>query len=199
MDPGQAHIAGASQACTPHPTGYSAFDPCAARIRRLQGACGLPLAGGLEGLILWLRSDAEGPPRVALGRPDTVRDLVAAPTVLGRELHLDDWIPTIIYRWCPAGTGLARRAGGLLLVPIDLEVLGIKAGPLTGLPVIIKARGAEADPPRSAPDSPPGVRRPDSRCRRYASRAAGPVAAARHGSWASPRHLKPGQSWCRHW
>ena len=31
----------------------------------------------------------------------------------------------------------------MLLVPIDLEVLGVKAGSLAGLPVIVEARGPQ--------------------------------------------------------
>jgi hypothetical protein len=58
--------------------------------------------------------------------------LVAAPTILGRELHLDDGIPVIIHDRCPADTGLADRTGGLFPLPVNLEVLGVKAGPFAG-------------------------------------------------------------------
>jgi hypothetical protein len=44
---------------------------------------------------------------------------------------------------CPARTGLAGRTGRMGLGPIDLEVLGVKAGSFPGLPVIIEACGPQ--------------------------------------------------------
>ncbi len=79
MDPREARVAGAAQACAPRPVRDRACEAGAARIRRPKGIRCLPLPGCLEGLIVWLG-------------------------------------------------------------PINLEVLGVKATPCAGLPVIVKPR-----------------------------------------------------------
>jgi hypothetical protein len=49
-------------------------------------------------------------------------------------------MPAMIYGRRPARTGLAGRTGRAVLGPVNLEVLGIKATPCAGLPVIVKPR-----------------------------------------------------------
>jgi hypothetical protein len=49
----------------------------------------------------------------------------------------------VIHSGRPANAGLASRTGGMLLGPIARKVLSLKARPLSGLPVIVKARGPE--------------------------------------------------------
>jgi hypothetical protein len=104
MDPREAPIAGSSQACAPCPTRDGAFNPGTAGILRLKRRCGFPLPGCLEGLILRLGPDGERPPGVTLLRAYALTSLVAAPTILGRELHLDDGVPAVIHSRCPAQT-----------------------------------------------------------------------------------------------
>jgi hypothetical protein len=43
----------------------------------------------------------------------------------------------------PADAGLAGRTGRLVLVPIDREMLDVKAGALAGLPVRVEAGGPQ--------------------------------------------------------
>jgi hypothetical protein len=117
------------------------FDAGAARILHLKRGCRFPLPGCLEGLILRLRPDGERPSGIALLRAYTLRHVVAALTILARELHLNDRMLAVIDGGRPADTGLAGWTGRVLLVPIDLEMLGVKAGSLAGLPMIIEARG----------------------------------------------------------
>ena len=139
MDPREAHVAGPSQACAPCPARDGAFDPGPSGILCLKRLCGFPLPSRLEGLILRLGPDGERPPGVTLLRAYALGYWVAAPTILARELHLNGGIPAIIDGRRPADTRLARRTGRLLLVPINLEVLGVNAGSLAGLPLIIEA------------------------------------------------------------
>ena len=93
------------------------------------------------------------PPGIALLERTQCANVVAAPTILGRELHLDDGIATVIEGRRPADAGLAGWTGRVLLVPINREVLGIKAGPLAGLPVIVEAGGPQQIHAIVAPDS----------------------------------------------
>ncbi len=76
---------------------------------------------------------------VTLLRAYVLGSLVAAPTILARELYLDDGIPPITRRRRSADTRLAGRTGRLWLAPINLEVLGVNAVPLAGSPVIVEA------------------------------------------------------------
>jgi hypothetical protein len=101
------------------------------------------LPSRLEGLILRLGPDGQRAPRVTLLRADARGDVVTAPAIFGRALHRDDGIPTIIESRRPTDTGLAGRTGRVLLAPINLKVLGIKAIPCAGLPVIVETRGPE--------------------------------------------------------
>jgi hypothetical protein len=142
-NPGQANMARPSQACASRPARDRALDAGAACIFRPRGLRCLPLPGCLEGLVSWLGPNSERPPRIALHRADTVCDLVAGPTIFGRELHLAHRIPTIIDSRRPARASLAHRTDGVLPVPSNLEVLGVKAGPFVSLPVIVKARGPQ--------------------------------------------------------
>ena len=66
MDPCEAHVTGAPQACAPCPARDGAFNPSTAGILRLKRVCRFPLLGRLEGLILRLGPDGEHPPGVAL-------------------------------------------------------------------------------------------------------------------------------------
>jgi hypothetical protein len=132
MDPREAHVTGASQVCAPCPARHSAFNPSTAGILRLKRVCRFPLLGRLEGLILRLGPDGERPPGIALRGAYTLGSWVAVPTILGRELHLDDQIPTVIHGRRPPSAGLAGRAGCVLLAPINLEMLGVKAGLFAG-------------------------------------------------------------------
>src|SRR5262245_55503695 len=134
MDPGKPHVAGPSPACAPNPARNRPFDAATAGILLLKCVGPFPLPGGLEGLILRLGTDGQCPPWIALLRTYTLGYVVAAPTVLRRELHRDDGIPPIISGRRPARAHLASRTSRVLLVPIDLEVLGVKTGCLAGLP-----------------------------------------------------------------
>src|SRR5262249_17880902 len=89
----------------------------------------LPVAGPHGGLIVRLGPDSERSLRRALRGSDTARDLLAAPTICGRKLHLHDGMPTTIQGWCPTTTALADRTDRVVLVPMDLEMLGVQAGP----------------------------------------------------------------------
>ena len=101
------------------------------------------MPGRLERLVWWLRPDGERPPGVTLLRADALGDVVAAPTIVARALPLDDRLPAVIHGGCPADPRLARRTAGLGRVPIELARLGVTAGALAGVPVIVEARGAQ--------------------------------------------------------
>jgi hypothetical protein len=77
--------------------------------------------------------------------------VLTASTVFARALHLDDRMPTIIDGGRPADTRLACWTARLVLVPIDGARLGVKAGALAGLPVIIEACGSQEIHPRVIP------------------------------------------------
>jgi hypothetical protein len=66
MHPGEAPIAGASEACGPYSARVGAFNAGAARIFRLKRVGRFPLPGRLEGLILRLGPDGERPPWIAV-------------------------------------------------------------------------------------------------------------------------------------
>jgi hypothetical protein len=92
---------------------------------------------------LRLRRDGERPSGIALLRSYTLRDVVAAPAILARELYLNDGILAVIDGWRPADTGLASRTSRVLLAPIDLDMLRVKAGACAGLPVTVEACGPQ--------------------------------------------------------
>ena len=146
MNPCEADIAGAAQAGAPCPAGDRPFDARTPRIRSPKRVGRLPLPGRLEGLILPLRPDRECPSGIALLRADTLRHVGAAPTILAGELDLHDRILAVIDGGRPADTGLASWTGRVLPVPIDLEMLGVKASPGLGLPVIVEACGPQQIP-----------------------------------------------------
>jgi hypothetical protein len=52
-------------------------------------------------------------------------------------------MPAIIQGGRPADPRLARRTTRLVLVPIDLDMLDVKAGALAGVPVLVEACGAQ--------------------------------------------------------
>jgi hypothetical protein len=143
MDPGQTPVAGPSQACAPNPARHRPFDTSAAGILRLTRVGRLPWPCDLERLLVRLGPDGQCPPWITLLRAYALGSWLAAPTILGRALHLDHGIPAMIHGRRPACTGLPSGADRVWLVPIDLEVLGVKAGPCTGLPVIVKACGPQ--------------------------------------------------------
>src|SRR5262245_3627704 len=60
-------------------------------------------------------------------------------TIFGRELYLDNVVGALVNRWRPADTGFSLRTGCLLLIPVNLEVLGVKTSPFLRLPLIILA------------------------------------------------------------
>ena len=97
----------------------------------------------------------------------------------------------------PAETGLAGGTGRVLPIPIDRELLHVKAGALAGVPVIIEARGPEQIDAVVLPtlDQECGVQ--NAGIDDMSRGQGGPGAAVHHGSWGSLRPLKPGPSWCR--
>ena len=143
VHPSAADVAGPSQAHAACLARNRPFDAGPAGIRRLKCLRGFPLPGRLEGLILRLGPDGERAPGVALLRADALGDVVAAPAIAARELHLDDGIPAIIKSRLPPDIGLAGGTGRVPLAPIHLEVLGIKAIPCAGLPLIIETGGPQ--------------------------------------------------------
>lgn len=58
-------------------------------------------------------------------------------TILHGKFDFDDRVASSILDWRPTATGLACRAGGTLLLPIDSELTSLKARALPGLPMII--------------------------------------------------------------
>ena len=56
----------------------------------------LPLARGLERLVLLLGPDCEGPPGIPLARTEAVGTTRAGATILHRELDLDDGAVAIV-------------------------------------------------------------------------------------------------------
>ena len=70
--------------------------------------------------------------------PIVALDLETDP-VASRELYFDHGVPAIVHGRHPASTGLAALTGRVVLVPIGLQVLGVKVGPFARLPVIIEA------------------------------------------------------------
>src|SRR2546425_9885855 len=58
-------------------------------------------------------------------------------TILHGKFDFDDRVASPICHWRPTATGLACRAGGRLLLPIDSKVGSLKARAITGLPMII--------------------------------------------------------------
>jgi hypothetical protein len=143
VHPPKADVAGPSQAQAACLARDRPFDAGAAGILRLKRPGGFPLPGRLERLILWLGPDGERPPGVALLRAYALGYVGTASAIFARELHLDDRIPAIIHGRRPADTRLARRTGRVLLVPIDLEMLDVKAGARASLPVIVSACGPQ--------------------------------------------------------
>jgi hypothetical protein len=143
VHPSEADVARPSQAHASCLARERPFDAGAARILRLKRLCSFPLPCRLESLVLRLRPDGECPPGIALLRAYTWRDLVAAPTILGRELYLNDGLLAVIDGRRPADTGLASWTSRVLLVPINLEMVSVKTGPCAGLPVIVEACGPQ--------------------------------------------------------
>jgi hypothetical protein len=92
---------------------------------------------------LWLRPDGQWPPGITLLRAYARSQMIAAPTILGRALHLDDGMPAMIHGRPPARADLTGRTGRVLRVPLNLEGLGGKASSLACLPVIIKTCGPQ--------------------------------------------------------
>jgi hypothetical protein len=93
--------------------------PATTGVLRLKRLCGFPLPCRLKRLVLRLRADGERPSGIAILRAYTLRDVVAAPAILGRELYFDDGILTVIDGRRPAETGLASRTSRALLVPLE--------------------------------------------------------------------------------
>ncbi len=96
-DPCQPEVARAAQACTSYAARDRPFNPSPAGILCLKRLGRFALPGRLERLLWRLRSNGERPPGVAPLRAYALDYVVAAPTILGRELHLDDGIPAIIH------------------------------------------------------------------------------------------------------
>ena len=81
--PSEADGACPPQAQAPGLARDGPVDAGAARLLRLKRLGRFPLPGRPERLVLWLRPDGERPSGIALRRPYTLRDMVAAPTILG--------------------------------------------------------------------------------------------------------------------
>lgn len=58
-------------------------------------------------------------------------------TVFRGEFDLDDLIGSVVDGWCPAEAFVSLWTGGLLCLPVDKEVAGIKARFVAGLPAVI--------------------------------------------------------------
>lgn len=56
-----------------------------------------------------------------------------------RALNLDDLVGSVVDRSCPAEAFVSLGARGLLVFPIDEEVIGIEAHLLIGLPLMVPA------------------------------------------------------------
>jgi hypothetical protein len=143
MDSHETDRTGTPQACAPCPAQDGPFNAGTAGILRRTRRRRFPLPSHVEGLLWRLGPDGERPPGIAVLRAYTRHYLVAVLTILGRELHLDDSTPAMIHRRHPARAGLAGRAGRVPLAPIKLDVLGGKADPFAGLPVIIEVCGPQ--------------------------------------------------------
>lgn len=89
MDPCEADLAGASQACAPYPAREGAVTAGTARILRPKRLWGFALPSRLTGLILRLGSNGERQPGGAFRGAYALGSRVAASTILGRRLHLD--------------------------------------------------------------------------------------------------------------
>src|SRR3712207_774890 len=132
-------IARTSQAMAPDPEGDGAFHTGPLRVRCLKLRGGLAHSRRLQGRMLFLGAQRDGPP---LGGR-TLRPVGTRLAVPRRELDLDHRVRALINRGRPAETLPTTRTGGLLRLPVDVEVVCGKALPLAGLPVIVPAHGTE--------------------------------------------------------
>lgn len=63
-------------------------------------------------------------------------------TIFGREFNFDDLIFAVVDGWRPATARVTLRTDGLLSLPIDHELTGIKACLFACLPAVVGSRGA---------------------------------------------------------
>jgi hypothetical protein len=141
MDPVVADVPRPAQAAATYPAGERAFDPdpigpasLVVRRRRLPSR-------GLQRLELGLRAQAEHPARRPCPRAAALLAAGARPAVPGGELDPDQLVPGRVRAHPPAAAGPAGRAGGLLPLPVDLEMLDGEAGLLARLPLVVGAGG----------------------------------------------------------
>src|SRR6266699_6953055 len=100
----------------------------------------LPLARGLQGLILLLRTHCEHPMRRGRLTMRTLFSAGARSAVLRREFDFDHRVASSILGGCPTAAGLSRRTGGALVLPIHDKLGSFEPGLFPRLPVIILAR-----------------------------------------------------------
>ena len=68
-------------------------------------------------------------------QPQTGADL----TIFGGEFDFDDLVGSVADSRSPTTAGVPLWTGGLLLFPVDEEVVGIEAFQLLGLPLMVAA------------------------------------------------------------
>ena len=73
----------------------------------------------------------------------TVLFQLAELAIFHRKLDLDDLVVVAIQRRCPTQTFTSSRTGGLLCIPVNVELTGIKALLLFGLPLVISSGGCD--------------------------------------------------------
>jgi len=105
----------------------------------LEGGRGLTCAGGLEGVVRGARADRE-PAWVicGVGAGGTLR---ARPTVSAGEGAVDDGLAVLVVRWLPLDTGVPRRVGRPLRVPVQGKVGHVAARGRACLPRLIARHG----------------------------------------------------------
>lgn len=146
MGPGPTNIARAAEATGPDAIGQRPLPTGSSGICLRQGGCGLPLAGGLEGVVLFTGADRHRAAWRTL-RARTWWPMRTWATVGTGKLALDDLVIPMINRRGPAQTGLASRTGCVLLVPGDHKLTAIEAALAVGLP----ADGLACGPPELHP------------------------------------------------
>jgi hypothetical protein len=134
-------VAGASRTTCSDRLRDGSLDPSPEAVQGGKFDGGLALARGLQGAVLRLRTDRQGPAQV-LGPPTGVQALGAAGTDLAirlGELDFDDVVRALVDGRRPTDAGPSGWTRGLLSLPVDGEVGCRKALPCPRLPLHIRS------------------------------------------------------------
>src|SRR5215203_1650204 len=142
MGLGQADIPGTPQLAGSYRSGDGALYTGALGVLDLEFSRLFPLPRCLQSLILLFGPDGQAPARVlgiGLCAQLTAR---TGPAVAGGKLQPYNVIAAVVYKGCPLDALLSFGAGGLLALPIDLEVLHAETLLCASLPTVVRAGGS---------------------------------------------------------